>query len=75
MAQEIGHNYNQWHTGLVQSYADPDCCPDGGISQHTNDPAYGFDVTTMQVVPPVHPYGVLTSEFVAYGRRPVWVSD
>lgn len=77
MAQEIGHNFGQLHTGHVgpNNYPDPNCCPDGMIITGTEDTAFGFNTSTMQVIPPGTLNGTHAHDFMSYGGPPIWVSD
>jgi hypothetical protein len=83
MAQEIGHNWGQYHTGHVSTdnWFDPNCCPHGGISHSLSDLAYGFDTRTMQVIPPGPLSGSHAHDFMVGGctggcpTLPHWVSD
>src|SRR5207249_2180763 len=83
MAQEIGHNWGQYHTGHVSAdnWRDPICCPHGGISRSLTDLAYGFDTRTMQVIPPGPQSGSHAHDFMVGGcdggcpTLPFWISD
>jgi hypothetical protein len=83
MAQEIAHNWGQYHTGHVgtDNWFDPNCCPHGGISRSLTDLAYGFDTRTMQVIPPGSQSGTHAHDFLVGGCTggcpgpPYWISD
>jgi hypothetical protein len=82
MAQEVGHNWGQLHTGYVNTGADPNCCPIGttgtaasGVINALFPSTIGFDRRTMMAVPSGPVNGAHTNDFQSYGGAPNWVSD